>query len=447
MIIGRACVRVTPLLNHTRLRVTRMLLSHVPRDEPQSLYNIMDSCGPSNAVSNLSKHTQRDNSLQNDVIRRNGPQNNQQFRNNQIIDNNLNQEFNQFSGNQFNGSFDGGNQFANQFMSRFPMKGRGQNRNQGWVNDFSNLSLERNELQTRDMTREQGWNQQFMNGSQQYNQQQQNSQQFNQQQQNIQHQFQQNQLQQNQVNQQIQPQMPFHMNTRTNLNPVYHEPVGNLTEHQEMHKMEQQHQQFEDEFKLLEQEMHSNTTDKEEFAKTARKIHESMTNNHEQNEKIQQSNFLKLMNSISNRSVELSNEGDKLVDSQSGQDVREQEITEHLSDPLRDVKESSETVATPDYHRPMYSDAGQVVNQRQAVNQEQPQEQTQEQTQQADPHHNPLPDPLAHIQDGALSNIQEPLQAARIISGNQVVPEAWMEDWDHQQEMWREYDAYTHHDE
>ena len=39
-----------------------------------------------------------------------------------------------------------------------------------------------------------------------------------------------------------------------------------------------------------------------------------------------------------------------------------------------------------------------------------------------------LPDPLAHVRDGALALDLTPLQAARIISGGQVRPADWTED-------------------
>lgn len=50
------------------------------------------NCGPSNALQNLSKHTQRDNTLQNEIIR-NQPQQGNGFRNQPIVDQRLNQDF------------------------------------------------------------------------------------------------------------------------------------------------------------------------------------------------------------------------------------------------------------------------------------------------------------------------------------------------------------------
>lgn len=165
----------------------------------------------------------------------------------------------------------------------------------------------------------------------------------------------------------------------------------------------------------MEQVDEADELEKERFAKAARQVKESMVSqkivaSEETTSKFQQSDFLKLMSLISNRQVEISKEGDKLVEKSSGEDIRYL-----LSDPLKHEKE-----AQPDYHQPLHLEGfgaapmprqefPQVTNESQNVT-------------------SFLPDPLAHIKDGSLPSDLTPLQAARIISGDQVKGQNWEED-------------------
>lgn len=196
-----------------------------------------------------------------------------------------------------------------------------------------------------------------------------------------------------------------------------------MSEHQQIHKLEQEHDQFEQEFQLLEKEL-TPSHDKEQFAKTAAKIHQSL-NDHSKNDmkqKLQESNFMKLMNSISNREVELSEEGDKLVDSQGNDISREDSYSPYTeSHSHRDIH--SDGLGLSDASRtqsPAPVPAGASL--AHTASQHGPS------SVQNGNNSSHLPDPLAHIPDGALNNINGPLEAARVISGNQVKSSNWLED-------------------
>lgn len=392
------------------------------------------SCGPSNALQNLSKHTQRDNSLQNEFMGRNAPQQpGQGFRSNvHHVDQNLNQEFQQFNGaHQVNNAYM--NQISTSHNFNHIQRQPQQKQQPGWVQDFSNLSINHRQTPQHHQPTQRDWHQQFMSqqGAQQHQQQ--------------------HQQQPTQYNQRAMPNYTagFSMNMRTNLsNPVYNQ-MGTPTEHQEVHNLEQERLMFDDQFDQLEKELAAqeleqpevvqqeadvqiplddNELEKEEFANTARKVHQSMTKSDgtrstETNSKFEQSDFLKLMNSISNRSVELSHEGDKLVN-KAGEDIRE-----HLSDPLREVKNEQlqnhpEPSSEVNYHQPMH-EASPFPPYRSQMVRPAPVESHQPELR------GHLPDPLAHIKDGVLGDIDSPLQAAQIISGGQVNANDWMED-----DMW-----------
>ena len=182
---------------------------------------------------------------------------------------------------------------------------------------------------------------------------------------------------------------------------------------------------------------------KEEFARIARKAETSMktidSHDSEMNEKFQNSQFLKLMSSIGNRQVEL--EGDKLVTSDSKEDIREKGIPETITatNPTittapRDTQEGQFTLqgpSNPDFAREMYDQIPRPKPANTAFPHPSSGDSEHEQQQEPnDPHQNTLPDPLAHIQDGQLSDINDPLTAARIISGGQVQMSDWVEDYD-----------------
>lgn len=392
------------------------------------------SCGPSNALTNLSKHSQRDTTLQNEASQRfNAFNKGQDFKtNSNQIDRNLNRDFEQFLGhqNQFQPQhqqyqfqpFQHSNQQQQQRFNQHQQQQQHhnvmhanqqpmQNGQAKWVLDFSQMKI--GEQQQKN-----NWQSQFMAQPQQNIQQQR-------------HQQSQLHLQQPMVNRYIAQTMPFNLSMRTDLSSP-------LTEHQEVHQAEQVQESFNQQFDEIERELQSNEEvlkeqlsdrggdDKAEFAKTARQVHSSMMSvqNEETSNKFQNSNFLKLMSSISNRSVEL--EGDKLVDTDTRVDIRE-----HLADPLQhekaeaadrvrmnlddNVSPSPQPGTAPTIDVPYLNPPGIIRNPQQR-----------EEQQRKEPQINSLPDPLAHIRDGGLEGITDPLMAAKIISGNQVKDKHWL---------------------
>ena len=261
-----------------------------------------------------------------------------------------------------------------------------QHQQPAWVNDFSNLSIQQ-QHQHQNQQQNQGtksdWHQQYMQQQQQ----------------------QPNTLQHQSNFQQMTPNYAmgsYQMrNTATTMTPMFH----NQTEHQQQHKLEEEQRAFEKQFDMIEKQLQNEsvTTEentnqdeaKEEFARIARKAETSMktidSHDSEMNEKFQNSQFLKLMSSIGNRQVEL--EGDKLVTSDSKEDIREKGIPETITatNPTittapRDTLEGQFTLqgpSNPDFAREMYD------------------------------------------QIPALAE-----QSARIISGGQVQMSDWVEDYD-----------------
>ncbi|KAI5956898.1 hypothetical protein KGF54_000516 [Candida jiufengensis] len=417
------------------------------------------SCGPSSALQNLNKHAQRDTSLQHQRLHPNGPQQQglHQFRQGNQIDSNLQNDFKQF--NQSNQGHD----FASSFMQQmnrpqFNQQIRNspgiQQNQQGWVNDFSNLSIERQKSQQNQNQQQQNnWHQQFMqqSGPQQH----------------------QPILDQQQPQQIHHTQSQYHPNysmgnfqNRLTMNalPQYNQQ----SEHQEIHKLQNQHQQFENEFDLLEKELsqqenqqaditidNSTDLDKEKFAQTAKLVEDSMnqlnTQDSNMNAKFQNSDFLKLMNSISNKKVEL--EGDKLINSENKQDIREDGIPQTTLNQQQhsgtaEEIQGNENVTNSrlnqnlnniDYHQPIHNNPSvdlddwsfdSIPNHPQPQ-QHQPRKHRQQPQQ---PQQQKLPDPLSHIADDALEGILDPLTAARIISGGQVTQKDWtdvegQDDW------------------
>ncbi|CAH2351285.1 hypothetical protein CLIB1423_03S02828 [[Candida] railenensis] len=389
------------------------------------------SCGPSNALTNLSKHSQRDTTLQNEASQRfNAFNKGQDFKtNSNQIDRNLNRDFEQFSGhqNQFQAQhqqyqfqpFQHSNQQQQQqfnqqqhhnvmHANQQPM----QNGQAKWVSDFSQMNI-------GDQQQKNNWQSQFMAQPQQNIQQQR-------------HQQSPSHLQQPMVNRYIAQTMPFNLSMRTDLSTP-------LTEHQEVHQAESVQESFNQQFDEIERELQSNEQvlnkqlsdrggdDKAEFAKTARQVHSSMMSvqNEETSNKFQNSNFLKLMSSISNRSVEL--EGDKLVDTDTRVDIRE-----HLADPLQHEKAEAAAdreranVEQMNLDNNVYpltqAETAPAIN----VPYLRPPGITRPVQQREESQINTLPDPLAHIRDGGLDGITDPLMAAKIISGNQVKDKHWL---------------------
>lgn len=372
------------------------------------------SCGPSSALSQLSKHTQRDNSLQHEAARQGhgfGPQ--AAFRNQPGVDANLNRDFQQFSQgggfqhDTFNEQahnfprqqFGGG--VLNQARSHEQQIEHQQQHQQQWAQDFNRLSLGNNTQmhpQQAKPAQTTNWSQQFIQNRQQ-----------------------------NVPSQSFRPESSFMMQQ-----PMFNQV--NLQMMQGNHMKQEQNQinnvdqidskafdahfdQISKEIDEMEQvETANDDPDKEAFAKAARQVESHMTSttplvSAETNTKFQQSNFLKLMSMISNREVEVSKEGDKLVAS-SGEDVRE-----YLSDPLKhersEINGAGVSGAMAKETAPQQPQSGTITNESAQIRSH-------------------LPDPLAHIKDGELLGDLSSLQAARVVSGGQVEKENWMEDqsWD-----------------
>lgn len=400
------------------------------------------SCGPSNAIQNLNKHTQRDTSLQHQRLQQaTGGSSVQQFRQGkQHIDPRLNNEFQQFnSGGDFASSFMNQMHIQPKVQHHHPVQQQ-QQQNGGWVNDFSNLSIQQTPQAKSD------WQQQFM-----------------QQNQNVTHHHQhQHQPQVQQSNfQQMTPNYALgnSYQMRSNVVPMASPVFQNQSEHQQSHKLEEEQRRFENEFALIEkhlaaeqqqqqqeevntQEVDIDNIAKEKFAETARLVEDTIKSktydDFEMKKKFENSQFLKLMSSIGNRKVEL--EGDKLVTSDSKEDIREKGIPESEAQTAfasHQELHQQATLNNPDYHQPMFDqtpESSRDPTGRAGVNvAQQPVQDTA--AEQENPQENRLPDPLAHIQDGQLSDINDPLTAAKVISGGQVQTKDWIEDFDNEPEI------------
>lgn len=356
-------------------------------------------CGPTNAIQNLAKHSQRDNSLQNQFR---GQQQGQsrQFRQGLVSDARINQEFAEFAGSPLGvapvvpGQVNVPMKQQNVQMNQLQMGQMGQ---QGWIQDFGNMKLEQRS--------QANWSLQFQQSPQ----------------------FQQGQTQQvrQEQLQQMQPQYqrPMQMMGQQ---PMMNSPQF-FNQPNQQPGIKEQDQQFTDKFdeiaKELEGQQHQaddRDLEKDEFSRIAQKINatvnERTAENAELKLKFAQLGFMNLMQRVADREVEL--QGDNLVDSQTREKV---------------YQEPGERTATamPDYHEPMHENrlgpqplpnltAGQSF-----INQHQQYEPRPE-------HQNKLPDPLAHIADGALEGITDPMMMAQIILGGQVQKLAWMNadtDW------------------
>ncbi|ODV81901.1 uncharacterized protein CANTADRAFT_24643 [Suhomyces tanzawaensis NRRL Y-17324] len=385
------------------------------------------SCGPSNAVSKLTQHSNRDNSLQHEFRARNHPgQGPQSFRQGQAVDAHLNHEFQQFnSGNDFASSFmrSGGYNVPHVQHQHQHHQPAQASQNTHWVQDFAGLSIQ-NKPQQND------WHHQFMQSN------------------NMQtkhHEQSQAHAQYDMGQAQYSSGPRFQMNMRTNLStPLYAQQPAE----QVLQQHKQQQHDFDSQFDLLEKELEAqqlraanetvtgelatiadNDLEKEQFAKTAQQVEMSMkasqSANTDMNNKIQNSQFLKLMSSIGARQVEL--EGDKLVDASSRQDVRDTELADPVTATSHHKTCQHETCTDETCHHEASHDQ---PSHHHSLHQHIPHTGP-IRTHQDPAHENKLPDPLAHIMDGALGDISEPLLAAQVVSGNQVQSGDWMED-----DMW-----------
>ncbi|KAI3402478.2 hypothetical protein KGF56_004719 [Candida oxycetoniae] len=417
------------------------------------------SCGPSSALQNLNKHTQRDTSLQHQRITGQSQQHGiHQFRQGHNIDSKLNQEFQNFNQDA------GGNDFAGQFIgmnrpllqTNVPHALQQQHQQRGWIQDFSKMSIDQGQQPMQQQQHVQSqriqndWSGQFAQPGGLSLQQQPQPQQVA------------------QPNRQFQVNPSYSLGRIQNtgglyMNPAVAAPVSvpqfnQQSEHQQAHKFEDQQKQFENEFDAIEKELQSESqvqrddSGKDIFAEAARKIEKTMnsfnTNDSEMANKFQNSEFLKLMSSIGGKKVEL--QDNKLVNVENQQDIREQQDSldsmPHESSSSTVNQGKFQNSSSIDYHEPIHNhdhhhhfdndewSSEQIPNlplpsgisskQQKLEKESQPPIQQQEE--------NRLPDPLAHISVGQLEGITDPLAAARIISGGQVQTRDWVDgddDW------------------
>ncbi|ODQ80942.1 hypothetical protein BABINDRAFT_118312 [Babjeviella inositovora NRRL Y-12698] len=336
--------------------------------------HIMDtaSCGPSNALQNLSKHTQRDRSLQNDISL--GARQ-ALFASNKFnqVDRNLQNDFAAF--NQGQNSFQQAH-YEQLYNQQFPANVEQQRRAEDsqWAQSFQDLNLT-SQPQNLSVASNQ-WQSQFM--------------------------------QQGNVQQpQIRPLNAFATNFMRsgmtgNMAMTVPQPTHQL-EHQQLHKQEAEQDLFNQEFANVERELQQEARqvdvtvpEDHSLAATAEQVLAVMTGeatsrSAETNSKFQNSNFLKLMQSIAAKEVALNDSQDKLV-TRDGTDIRE-------------VPEMPAVMAGGFSGNPL--------------------------TREARGSH--LPDPLAHIPDGALSpTYNSPLGSAMFVQksmGKKIQMQDWVEDY------------------
>lgn len=360
-----------------------------------------------------------------------------------------NQQFENFKNNQpdfqFNPQFQGlpnNVQFQNHNVQRNTARDQVQSRDQfknDWVKDFSKISIKHGDSQMGQVGQINQMNQ-------------------------VGNMNQMNHMTQNNMNSMYMNTgyQPMQLNRMNQMNMSQ----NGMTEHQELHRPEIEHeltdQQFEQEFKLLEQEHQEaqskvGNQDNEQFADAAKKIKQTL----EANDKFKNSNFLKLMSSISNKTVELNEQGDKLVDQQGNEvnlDEMDTDINEQTSQADRIDSEHIDYHQTPHEFTPQYENK--IPDQPQfqydhygnkiGENMHPPVKESERESIQ-----NNLPDPLAHLKGELDAN--EPLLAARIVSGNQVNSNDWIEDYsvdtvppprNNIMGDWQEvYDDYRHDDD
>lgn len=359
-------------------------------------------CGPSNALKNLNQFNSRDNSLQYQRHQPQGPVHG--FRANEVN----NTSFNEFSKGEFqSGEFKVGMQPLQPAMqseshgmarSRHGPTSHGlQGARASWVNDFSKLAINQPQITHFQNIQSQGQSHDQIIETPGI--------------QNVQTPMYQPRFQMN--------MMQTNMN-QTNMNQGFLPTETNRyqTEHQSLHDprtyADISHEEFENQFQMIEHEtsaapeISTNTqpvsnqseTDKQEFAETAGKIRDHLI----QHEKFKHLKFVELMNDISQRQVEISDNGETFVQ------------THHDTATLQpNVKPTNTSI-------PLSQQTNQI---KEIVNE--------------------LPDPLSHIKDGDLQGISDPLTAARIISGDQIKMSDWIEDFERQK--WQEFDDYRHDDD
>ena len=375
-------------------------------------------CGPSNAIQNLAKHSQRDTLLQNQ-FRGQQPGQARQFRQGPVADPRLNREFAEFAGPTNAPDFTA-TPIAHQSVPRSQIQPHQPG--PAWVEDFGKMKLESGpqQGQTADWSR----------------------------------QFQQSHPQMGQMGQMNQPAMTNGQQMRSapmmglmglmyhGMPMASHAPIAapqfqNQLEHQQNHKLEQQEKQFADKFAEIEQELAEESQqqhheqqgaddrdlERDQFARIAQEINttvgEKTLGDAELQAKFAQLGFMNLMHRVANKQVEL--DGDQLRDTATGEQakVEQDDTTVPLSQPV------SAPLRLPDYHAPMHEPVVTRVAPPSALeSMERPEERPE--------HQNKLPDPLAHIADGALADITDPLMMAQVVLGGQVQRQAWLDadvDW------------------
>lgn len=314
------------------------------------------SCGPSNALTNLNKFANQDNSLSNQFIgsshhQGNAEQQNVLSRNNfNSINENLQYDFNQFNQQhqQPHQSFSNSGFIPQQQQQQQQHQSQFQNQaNSQWINDFQKMNInnipQEEHIQQLRQANQQGWINEFQS-MQQMDSSQHQQQQMQQQNQQHQQQYNSNAFQMRSNMMLNNSSMMYDQQQRTNLQ----QQQSNI-ETDDMYDMFEQVENELNELKTLvkeeekqkEEEMNKDESEKILFAQIAKNVFNTMNGTNKNNtinsntsQKFQNSNFLKLMQKIGERKIEINNEGNKFID-ENGNDIRD-----YLPDPLKDLKDS-----------------------------------------------------------------------------------------------------------
>ncbi len=279
------------------------------------------SCGPSNPLQNLQKHTSSDRSLQQEAASGSQQQRpGSNFRhNNAVLDQRLEADFTNFQQHQhqqqhhMNGVFDDASYMTMTMGQRQNQQQRQQQQQQqqqqNWANDFSNLSISGTSQQQFSQNQQNqqqvapGWKSEFSQSSGiQQNQPYSTFQQPYMMNRSMISQNMTNSIYQQQQSQQQQSQQPQHIS-----NDIFEQAFSNveasikLSEQHIEQPQDLQQEQPQDEF-------HEDT---EQFSQVAKQIAHNLSS--DKSEKFQQSNFLSLMKQIANKEVLMNKEGSKLV--------------------------------------------------------------------------------------------------------------------------------------
>lgn len=407
------------------------------------------NCGPSSALSQLNKHAQRDQTLQREFVRgQTGAQNGFQR---PAVDNALNSDFSRFESGQFGGQFDatqfqGPNQshhslFLQQFQAQLSFAQGFQNfQNQNIQGFHPKQNQPLIQTQTQTQTQNQSLHQQGQSGW---------VDQFN-------------GLSLHERAPDFRPDQFRHVTPAMaqGFAPAYAPRMAPQHSIETIRSAELEQDEIGTQFEQVEREMfeseqaarraeQQNEDEKEQFAEAARAVKRLMIleknlKSNDTSAKFEQLNFLKLMALILARQVEISSEGDKLVEREGSPAERMDDRAETAAPRLtRDMRPDWEERApeyrapdlAPDYHRPARESDVPRPRESESVRAH-------------------LPDPLAHIRDGGLSADLSPLQAARIVSGGQVNVADWAEDgsWSQPRNIvdgaWQEmYEDYRNDDD